>query len=600
MRPKSLKFKIALSTSICIFIVGAIGNALLYRYLTGIIFSKADHIDNLYVETIKDQIDSAMADFHNIANISASDIDVSRAMRHENLNLLTAKKDAARAQETLKAYINGSKKIGDYIDKMIIFNEHGLSVQGVTRKTSLMTDVDKIKELNIFYEITNSSEKYIMKMSPSICPENLGRPVLSIIWRLNDYHASLAESWVYMELSPDYIEELLKSYTQITLVVTENNGKESTFFAGAEDGKIIRDFPDKIPKEGFENIYQTSKVKGETGEVYTIRSLPIQFPNLYLSSGTDVTFLAKDEMQLVYTSIILAVSCLVVAVVLSIILSNIITRPLERLVKRLRKVSKNDFSYDPEIEKSNDEIGEVGAVVNEMTGSLSNLIEQTQEMYEHKKNAEIQILQSQVNPHFLYNTLDSICWMATIQKNKGISEMTKGLSSLLKNLAKGVGDKISLRKELELLDDYIKIQAIRYFETFEVIKNVDERFLDYSIIKFTLQPLIENAIFHGIEPTGKFGKITISVEDDEGGLYVIVEDDGVGMTEEEVADLFENQTKPNPERFSGIGVSNVHNRLRLVYGKPYGLSYESEKGKYTRAIVYIPKEGNDVQGTISG
>lgn len=594
MRRKRLKFKIALSTAICIFIVGAIGNILLYRYLTGIIFSKADHIDTLYIETIKDQINSAMEDLRNIANISVNDIDVSRAMRHKNLESLTAKKDAARAQETLKAYVNGSKKIGDYIDKLIIFNKDDLVIQGVTRKTSLMTDVEKIKNLELFKEMPNSSEKFIMRVSPSICAENSGRSALSIIWRLSDYHASYSESWVYIELSPDYIEEILKSYTKITLVVTENDSGESKFFAGTDDGKVIYDFPEQIPENSFKDIGQTVKVKGENDEVYTIRSLAIDFPNLYISSSSDITFLEKDEMQLIYTAVILVISCLVVAVVLSIVLSNIITRPLERLVNRLRKVSKNDFSYDPEIEKSNDEIGEVGAVVNEMTGSLSNLIQQTQEMYEHKKNAEIQILQSQVNPHFLYNTLDSICWMATIQKNKGISEMTRGLSSLLKNLAKGVGDKIPLRKELDLLDDYVKIQAIRYFETFEVIKNIDDKFLDYKIVKFTLQPLIENAIFHGIEPTGEFGKIVISVDEDEGGLYIIVEDDGVGMSSTELKDLLENQNKPNPERFSGIGVSNVHNRLRLVYGKPYGLRYESEEGKYTKAIVYIPKEDNDV------
>lgn len=133
----------------------------------------------------------------------------------------------------------------------------------------------------------------------------------------------------------------------------------------------------------------------------------------------------------------------------------------DRLNARLRRIAANDFSFDPEIEKPQDELGQIGRTVNEMSMSIQHLLRETEEMYTQRRNIEIALLQSQVNPHFLYNTLDSIRWMAVIQKNPGIASITHSLSNLLKNIAKGTQDKITLAEELGLLQDYIAIQAVR-------------------------------------------------------------------------------------------------------------------------------------------
>ena len=133
----------------------------------------------------------------------------------------------------------------------------------------------------------------------------------------------------------------------------------------------------------------------------------------------------------------------------------------DRLNARLRRIAANDFSFDPEIEKPQDELGQIGRTVNEMSMSIQHLLQETEEMYTQRRNIEIALLQSQVNPHFLYNTLDSIRWMAVIQKNPGIASITHSLSNLLKNIAKGTQDKITLAEELGLLQDYIAIQAVR-------------------------------------------------------------------------------------------------------------------------------------------
>ncbi|MEG2924583.1 MAG: histidine kinase, partial [Oscillospiraceae bacterium] len=225
--------------------------------------------------------------------------------------------------------------------------------------------------------------------------------------------------------------------------------------------------------------------------------------------------------------------------------------------------------------------------------SVDNLLHETQRAATEKKNAEISLLQAQVNPHFLYNTLDSIYWMSVTQKVPAISKMTKSLSNLLKNMAKGVSDKIFLQQELSLLQDYVNIQLVRFTETFEYECNVPERFFKYLIVKMTLQPLVENAIMHGIEESQTFGKVSIDASDDENYLYIHVKDSAGLLTSEQFEKLLKTQPKEE-KALRGIGLGNVHRRLRLLYGEDCGLSMMGEKGVFTKITVKIRKEQSNV------
>ena len=222
---------------------------------------------------------------------------------------------------------------------------------------------------------------------------------------------------------------------------------------------------------------------------------------------------------------------------------------------------------------------------------IQELLTQMEQMYEQRKNIEISLLQSRINPHFLYNTLDSIRWMAVIQKSRNIEQITRALENLLRNVAKGTDDKISLRQELALVEDYVHIQKVRYVEVFDYLCQVPEELLSCSIVKFTLQPIVENAIFHGVEPKGEFGEIRISARSgSDGDLFLTVEDNGVGMTPEELQKLKDNLQNHNKNSLNGMGVANVDARLKLIYGPSYGLLYESAPGEYTRVTIHIPRE----------
>lgn len=204
---------------------------------------------------------------------------------------------------------------------------------------------------------------------------------------------------------------------------------------------------------------------------------------------------------------------------------------------------------------------------------------------------EIKMLQAQINPHFLYNTLDSIKWIATMQKNSGIVQVVTALSSLLKNMAKGFNEKVTLRQELDFLDNYIIIEKIRYIELFDVEITVDDEILyDAKIVKLTLQPIVENAIFSGIEPSGRFGQIQIHAFAKNGVLYVTVTDNGVGIAPENIQKLLTDTSRITKSNMSGIGLPNVDRRMKLVYGEDYGITIESELDQYTKITIALPLE----------
>ena len=213
------------------------------------------------------------------------------------------------------------------------------------------------------------------------------------------------------------------------------------------------------------------------------------------------------------------------------------------------------------------------------------------EMEKQKRDYEYQMLQNQINPHFLYNTLASIKWMATVQNAPGIAEMTTALSRLLKDISKGENRFIALSEELSLLMDYYTIMKYRYGGTIRVeIKTDDEQLLGCQIIKFTLQPIVENAIFHGIEPKGSSGTISIHVfKNESSDLQVDITDDGVGMDENMIQSLLsERYDKSKTTFFKRIGIANVHNRIRLEYGSKYGISIRSKLGSFTTVTILLP------------
>lgn len=182
--------------------------------------------------------------------------------------------------------------------------------------------------------------------------------------------------------------------------------------------------------------------------------------------------------------------------------------------------------------------------------------------------------------------------MATLQHADTIRDMTAALGRLLKNISKGTADRIPIYEEMSLLDDYILIQDIRYNGKIKVEYRIgDGQITQAYIIKFLLQPIVENAIFHGIEPKDGCGTITIYLEKQEEDIVIRILDDGIGMTQKQIDALLEPGTgQENLRGLNGVGISNIHERIIMTYGRGYGISITSEPGIYTSVTLRIPYE----------
>lgn len=239
---------------------------------------------------------------------------------------------------------------------------------------------------------------------------------------------------------------------------------------------------------------------------------------------------------------------------------------------------------------SEDEFRDLAQVYNDMILRINHLIETVYTKELLLKNAELKAFQAQINPHFLYNTLNSIKWMATVQKADGIAEMTLALSRLFKNISKSASLFVTIRQEFDLLGDYFTIQKYRYGGMISLEYDVaNEALLCNEIPRFSLQPIVENSIFHGIEPTGHPGAIKIKLYQAQADTVCIdVTDNGVGISADKIGHLLTEDVPDRGSFFRNVGVSNVHRYLQYTYGERYGLHIESEPGQYTTVTIQIP------------
>lgn len=320
---------------------------------------------------------------------------------------------------------------------------------------------------------------------------------------------------------------------------------------------------------------------------------------MYLAQTIPRSYFWQQLPKMYLSLLFILGSILALGALLAVLLRRTITVPIRALQQQLTAISSGDFRPNPAIEWDN-ELGEIGRGINDLSRSVSALLERRIEDEKQKQDLEYRMLQNQINPHFLYNTLNSIKWMATIQHATGIAEMTTALSRLLKSVSKGNERLVPLMEEFALLNDYFTIQQYRYggTVTLDVDYIEDEHLIhDCKIPRFTLQPLVENAIFHGIEPKGCAGHVSLTVTRDKinSDVLIALSDDGVGMTPEQAQKAL---SEPGPEeaaaKYRHVGIWNVHRRLQYSFGKEYGLSIASQPGQGTTVTVRLPyqKEEN--------
>ena len=271
---------------------------------------------------------------------------------------------------------------------------------------------------------------------------------------------------------------------------------------------------------------------------------------------------------------------------LAFFVSRSATKRIKGLIMKMDRVVQGDFSVtlDP---GNRDEIGQLTERFNFMIAEVEQLMEEKYSLGKEVKNLELKALQAQINPHFLYNTLDLINWMSVRHNAEEIRTLVTALSRFYKlSLGKGE-DTVPLREELEHARTYVQIQNMRYENAIELVIDTPPDIDECRVLKLVLQPLVENSIFHGIMmKKEERGVIRITGQRVDGGLLLTVEDDGVGMSNERLGQILANGAVSNDRH--GYGVRNIHERLQLTYGPEFGLSFQSTEGKGTRVRIRIP------------
>jgi two-component system sensor histidine kinase YesM len=333
----------------------------------------------------------------------------------------------------------------------------------------------------------------------------------------------------------------------------------------------------------LDNIRGVSDVVEESVQEYMLFEVN-QAEQQYKENQTRFTRLAIVYMILL--------PCVIgFSIVAAWIISASIYIPIKKLHNVTTTITKNDLQALVTNENV-DEITELGMSFNIMIGRIRELLDAKINEQENLKKAELRALQAQINPHFLYNTLDTIVWMAEANKTDQVIEIVRALSSFFRiALSKGK-DWITIRQEIEHVTSYLTIQKMRYRDILDYKIEVDEDVLDATILKLTVQPLVENALYHGIKNKRNGGSITVRARRSDHDLILLeVQDDGVGFTPYKLAQIRANMDDDSDQitlKESGFGLENVNKRVKLYYGKQYGLSVHSQYQEGTCVTLAIP------------
>jgi len=268
-------------------------------------------------------------------------------------------------------------------------------------------------------------------------------------------------------------------------------------------------------------------------------------------------------------------------------LSRAVANPLADLQAFAGKIADGQLDErtpEPDV----DELRDLSASLNVMAGKLDGLIKENKREQENLKKSELRVLQAQVTPHFLYNTLDAIVWLAEARKNSEVIAITRALSDFYRISLSDGHDWITVAQEEEHLRGYLTIQKIRYRDILDYDIRIDPTLKNEMILKLSIQPLVENALYHGIKNRRGGGSITIDVRRQEGSLYVHVSDNGIGMAPERLRNLRDMLSGKEPSADSGFGLYSVDQRIKLYYDQPQGLKVDSALGQGTAISFSVP------------
>lgn len=537
---------------------------------------------------------------------------------------LTADNSVREIQNTLdqvstNAQLHLEQLIQDYLflEKILVDNEGVVDANVEDRFQTMYdtrSDIVAITVFDVFGNIVISIPNYEVKSDVDVSEQewfkdaiyedrlfSISNPALQKIYKYN-------YKWTYAitgKIKPDnnsaldsLIVRIDMDFTQISKICTDTSLQERgyIFLVDSQDNLLYH--PDQsVIRAGqandaaiddYKNINEYGFYENkENSTLVTIADM--NYVNWFfvgVSFEDETGRITQEVVQ--YTMLMMLIAILII-IILSVFIAQQISRPVQQLESSMRQVTAGNLDTRISIYSSEREVRALTESFNHMVSRIQRLIKENEKEQELKRKSDLDALQAQINPHFLYNTLDSVVWMAECDQNDEVIQMVNALAMLFRISTSGGKNMITLEDELNHARNYMLIQKYRYTDKFDFMIEVEDSIKELVVPKIILQPLIENSIYHGVRYLVDPGIIKITAEVKEDLLYIYIFDNGNGMTEDELENIWNKKPKKN----RGVGIRNVRDRIQLMMGKEYGLKYESKKEEGTTAIITLPTVRNE-------
>ncbi len=583
-----LNHKLLISHLILILAPILIISALFYSQLFSIIVANTKDTELSLARETANNIENTIEDVRNVSNEIVSNDTFTKLLTYnrEDINL----KDNSKYYNEILSFTQYANSLIDGIKVTDIKIYLSTPYEDIYDNPKLSGDIIKpiSKIQNSYWHGIFASTSKRLLFCPSLyltSEEEAKSGQISLVRKLVNNEQQEA-AYVSVYLNKSYINSMLKEYTTLSESAKYIVNERDALVASSDVnlvGKYLVYYEDIPPLVPDTNKFVT---KYFSSERCYISYREISGAGWYMLSVIPINSIWSENKILIFEFLTAYVAILVFACIVSLSLSNSIVGRISSVIDKMRSV-KTGKPTPLDSPTEHDEIGDLIETYNYMVTEITHLSEEQLRTASELRTAEFKALQAQINPHFLYNTLDMINWLSKKGENEEVSAAILALSKFYKmTLSKG-NIVVTIEEELEHVSLYIKLQNMRYNNKIHYTADIPDNILDYTIPKIIFQPVVENAIQHGIfGKESKEGNIVITGWLEADILVFLISDDGIGISEDKIQDLLAGKIKSTSG--SGVGIVNTHNRLQLFYDTNFGLSYRSRLGEYTEIEIRIP------------